>query len=151
TATVDVLGAVVDAIVREAAGRLELPAPPPHTHSPAQVAEAFITRLNGSAFDAPVAPGAEVSKRLDRWARPVAGAAKSKLVVQLDPPDKGNAWFLSVLGPGAEGHLLPIEQALTDSRATTPLADDLTRLERIFPALLRPGAMRRGQVYLSQA
>jgi superfamily II DNA or RNA helicase len=150
-ATVDVLGAVVDAIVREAAGRLELPAPPPSTHTPAQVAEAFITRLDGSAFDAPVAPGAEVSKRLDRWARPVAGPAKAKLVVQLDPPDSGGAWFLSVLGPGAEGHLLPIEQALTDSRATTPLADDLTRLERIFPALLRPGAMRRGQVFLSQA
>jgi hypothetical protein len=149
-ATVDVLGAVVDAVVREAAGRLELPAPPPHTHSPAQVAEAFITRLDGSAFDAPVAPGAEVSKRLDRWARPVAGPARSKLVVQLDPPDSGNAWFLSVLGPGAEGGLLPIEQALTDSRATTHLADDLTRLERVLPALLRPGAMRRGQVYLSQ-
>ena len=59
--------------------------------------------------------------------------------MQLDPPDSGNAWFLSVLGPGAEGGLLPIEQALTDSRATTPLADELARLERILPALLRPG------------
>ena len=149
--TLEVLGAVVDAIVREAAGKLELPAPPPSTHTPSSVAEAFITRLDGSAFDAPVAAGAEVSKRLDRWARPVVGAARnSRLVVQLDPPDSGGAWFLSVLGPGAEGGLLPVEQALTDSRATTPLADDLTRLERLLPALLRPGALRRGQVYLSQ-
>jgi hypothetical protein len=150
TMTLEILGEVVDAIVREAAGKLELPAPPPTTHTAAAVAEAFITRLDGSAFDAPVAAGAEVSKRLDRWARPVAGVARSRLVVQLDPPDSSGAWFLSVLGPGAEGGLLPIEQALTDSRATTPLADDLTRLERLLPALLRPGALRRGQVYLSQ-
>jgi superfamily II DNA or RNA helicase len=148
--TLEVLGAVVDAIVAEAAGKLELPAPPPTTHTTAAVAEAVITRLDGSAFDAPVAAGAEVSKRLDRWARPVAGVAKGRLVVQLDPPDNSGAWFLSVLGPGAEGGLLPIEQALTDSRATSHLADDLTRLERLLPALLRPGALRRGQVYLSQ-
>jgi hypothetical protein len=147
----DVLGAAVDAIVRTGAATVDLPAPPPTTHTPAAVAEAFITRLDGSTFDAPVAPGAEVSKRLDRWARPVIGPARaSRLVVQLDPPDSGGAWFLSVLGPGAEGGLLPIEQALTDSRATTPLADDLARLERLLPALLRPGALRRGQVYLSQ-
>jgi hypothetical protein len=147
----DVLGAAVDAIVRTGAATVDLPAPPPTTHTPAAVAEAFITRLDGSTFDAPVAPGAEVSKRLDRWARPVVGPARtSRLVVQLDPPDSGGAWFLSVLGPGAEGGLLPIEQALTDSRATTPLADDLARLERLLPALLRPGALRRGQVYLSQ-
>jgi superfamily II DNA or RNA helicase len=149
--TLEVLGAAVDAIVRTGAASVDLPAPPPVTHTPAAVAEAFITRLDGSAFDAPVAAGAEVSKRLDRWARPVAGPARtSRLVVQLDPPDSGGAWFLSVLGPGAEGNLLPVEQALTDSRATTPLADDLARLERLLPALLRPGALRRGQVYLSQ-
>jgi SNF2 family DNA or RNA helicase len=55
-----------------------------------------------------------------------------------------------VLGPGAEGGLLPIELALTDRHGTKPLADDLARLERIFPALLRPGGQRRGQVYLDQ-
>ena len=72
------------------------------------------------------------------------------LVVQLDPPDSGNAWFLSVLGPGVEGHLLPIEAAIADGKATKPLQDELLRLERILPVLLRPGAQRRGQVYLSQ-
>ena len=76
--------------------------------------------------------------------------ARPTLVVQLDPPDRGDAWFLSVLGPGAEGSLLPIEVALTDSRATKPLADELARLERLLPELLRAGGQRRGQVYLSQ-
>ncbi len=149
-ATLDLLGAVVDAIVREAAGRLELPAPPPTTRTSAAVAEAFITRLDGSAFEAPVAAGAEVSKRLDRWAQPVTGPARTKLVVQLDPPDRGDAWFLTVLGPGAEGGLLPIEVAIGDSPSTKPLADEMARLERILPVLLRPGELRRGQVYLSQ-
>ncbi len=146
----DVLGAVVDAIAREAAGRLELPAPPPATRTAAAVAEAVVTRLDGSPFEAPVAAGAEVSKRLDRWAKSITSPTRPRLAVQLDPPDRGNAWFLTVLGPGAEGGLLPIEVALSDSPATRPLADEMARLERIFPALLRPGGLRRGQVYLSQ-
>ena len=151
TMTRDVLGAMVHAIVSEAAGRLELPAPPPSPRTATHVAEAFVTRLDGSRFEAPVAAGAEVSKRLDRWTKPVTSPMRTRLVVQLDPPDKGNAWFLSVLGPGVEGNLLPIEVALADSKATRPLADELARLERILPVLLRPGGQRRGQVYLSQA
>jgi hypothetical protein len=148
--TLAVLGAVVQTIVTQAAGMLDLAAPPPAVRTTAAVAEAFVTRLDGSPFEAPVAAGAEVSKRIDRWAKPLTGTARVKLVVQLDPPDSGNAWFLSVLGPGAEGTLLPIEQALADGTSTKPLADELNRVERIFPALLRPGALRRGQVYLSQ-
>ncbi|MGQ0617103.1 MAG: DEAD/DEAH box helicase [Acidimicrobiia bacterium] len=147
--TVDVLGAVVHAIAADAAGRLELPAPPPATRTPAAVAEAVVTRLDGSSFEAPVAAGAEISKRVGRWARAVTGPNRPRLVVQLDPPERDNAWFLSVLGPGAEGNLLPIEVALADSQATKPVADELARLERVLPALLRPGGMRRGQVYLS--
>ncbi|MGH9111128.1 MAG: SNF2-related protein [Acidimicrobiales bacterium] len=146
----DVLGAVVHAITADAAGRLALPAPPPVVRTPAAVAEAIVTRLDGSAFQAPVAAGAEVSKRLDRWTKPVTRPRRSRLVVQLDPPDSAGAWFLSVLGLGAEGGLLPVEVALTDSKNTRPLADDLARLERIFPVLLRAGGQRRGQVYLSQ-
>jgi hypothetical protein len=147
----DVLEAVVDAIVTNAAKKLELPAPPPSANTPAAVAESVITRLDGSGFDAPTAPGAEVSKRLERWSKPVCTTQRPRLVVQLDPPDRGDAWFLSVSGPGADGRALPIEQALADSKATKPLADELARLERILPVLLRPGALRRGQVYLSQA
>ncbi|HLT15801.1 MAG TPA: SNF2-related protein, partial [Acidimicrobiales bacterium] len=146
----EVMGAVVDAIMREAASRVEVKAPPPVTHTTAAVAEAVVTRLDGSGFEAPIAAGTEVSKRLERWAKPVTSGARPTLVVQLDPPDRGDAWFLQVLGPGADGSLLPIEVALTDSRSTKPLADELARLERILPELLRAGGQRRGQVYLSQ-
>src|SRR3546814_20019447 len=79
--TLDVLGAVVDAIVTEAAERVEVTAPPPTTRTPATAAEAFLTRLAGSAFSAPVPAAAEVSKRLDRWANPLAGTLRT-------PPDR---------------------------------------------------------------
>jgi superfamily II DNA or RNA helicase len=148
--TLEVLGAVVHAIATDAAARLELPAPPPSTRTATAVAEAVLTRLDGSTFEAPVAAGAEVSKRLDRWIKPVTGLGRTRLVVSLDPPDKSDAWFLSVLGPGADGGLLPVEVALADSRATKPVADELARLERMLPALLRAGGQRRGEVYLSQ-
>ncbi|MGE3620721.1 MAG: SNF2-related protein [Acidimicrobiia bacterium] len=148
--TLDVLGTVADAIATTAAKGLTLPAPPPVTRSTGAVAEAFLTRLDGSTFEAPVAAGAEVSKRLDRWVKPVTGTSRPTLVVQLEPPDRSDAWYLSVLGPGADGTLLPIEVALNDSRAPKPMADELNRLERILPALLRPGGRRRGQVYVSQ-
>ncbi|HEX6165691.1 MAG TPA: SNF2-related protein, partial [Acidimicrobiales bacterium] len=148
--TVEVLRAVVDAIVSDAATRLELSAPPPVVRTVTDVAEAVVTRLDGSSFAAPVAAGAEVAKRLDRWSKPVTSAGRSRLVVQLDPPDSGEAWFLHVLGRGAEGGLLPIELALTDSKSTKPLADEMARLERILPVLFRAGGQRRGQVYLNQ-
>ena len=53
TLTLEILGATVDAIVRDAAGRLELPAPPPVVRTPADVAEAVVTSLDGTPFDAP--------------------------------------------------------------------------------------------------
>jgi SNF2-related domain/SNF2 Helicase protein/Helicase conserved C-terminal domain len=146
----EVVAAVVDAIVSEAARRIELPAPPPVTRTAMAVSEAVIKRLDGSSFEAPVIAGAEVAKRLDRWAKPVTGVARTRLVVQLESPDRGDAWFLSVLGPGADGRLLPVEVALADTKDTKAVADELARLERILPVLLRPGGLRRGQVYLSQ-
>ena len=66
-------------------------------------------------------------------------------MIQLDPPDTGDAWFLHVLGRGAEGGLLPIEQALTDSKRTQHLADEIVRLERIYDKLGRAGGLRRGR------
>jgi hypothetical protein len=146
----EVVRSVVDAIASDAASRVVMPAPPPVVRTGADVAEAVITRLDGSAFASPVAAGLEVSKRLDRWVKPVTGAGRSRLVVQLDPPDTGNAWFVQVLAPGTEGGLVPIEVAIASSRAPKPLSDDLTRLERLYPALLRAGGTRRGQVYLKQ-
>src|SRR5262245_2028041 len=148
--TTAVLGAVVDAIVSEAAGRLELPAPPPIVRTAGEVAEAFTTRLDGSTFRAPAGPAAQVARRLEQWSRAVTAPRRPRLVVQLEPPDAGGAWFLSVLGPGATGQLLPIEVALSDGGPSRPLSDELVRLERLLPVLHRPGAMRRGQVVLSQ-
>ena len=150
TATLEAIGAVVDAIARQAGQKLERPATPPVIRTAADVGEAFIARLDGSSFTAPIPAGAEVSKRLDQWAHQVSGIARTTLVVQLDPPDRGDAWYLSVLGRGAEGGLLPIEQALTDSKRTQPLADEIVRLERLYDKLRRAGGLRRGQVYLSQ-
>lgn len=145
-----VFGAVVDTIVRQAAGMLDVPAAPPQVRTVADAAEAFAARLDGTAFQAPVAAAAEVSQRFTRWARPVTGSDRARLVVSLDPPDSGGAWFLSILGPGGKGKLLPIEHALAASRTTSGLATEMTRLERVLPVLHRPGTLRRGQVYLSQ-
>ena len=150
TITMEILGSIVDAIAKDAARRVELPAPPPVTRTPQSVAEAIVTRLNGSTFLAPSGAAGEIVRRMERWSKPVAGSARTRLVVQLDPPDEGNAWDLAVLGPGADGTLLPVEVALADSKATAALADELVRLERAYPPLLRPGGLRRGQVVLSQ-
>ncbi|MBK5223982.1 MAG: DEAD/DEAH box helicase [Acidimicrobiia bacterium] len=145
-----VLESVVHAIVSDAASRLELPAPPPKPRSTTEVAEAVLTRLDGSTFSAPMRAGAELSSRLERWAKAVTEPVSLRLVVTLEPPDSGNAWFLSVLGPNPEGELVPVEVALVDSRSKRQISQQLSRLERLLPALQRPGGLRRGQVYLSQ-
>ncbi|MDQ3898160.1 MAG: hypothetical protein M3326_13120, partial [Actinomycetota bacterium] len=64
--TIEVLGAMVDAIVRDAAGRLELPAGPPVVRTPGDVAEAVVTSLDGTPFDAPGRLAAPLAERLER-------------------------------------------------------------------------------------
>ncbi|MGI8983573.1 MAG: DEAD/DEAH box helicase [Acidimicrobiales bacterium] len=148
--TLEVLGATIDAIVRAAAARLDLPAPPPVVRTAADAAEAVVTSLNGAPFQAPARLATPLADRLERWAEPVRGPVDAHLVVQLDPPDKGGAWFLSVLGPGQDGRLVPLEVALVDGRSKRHLADETVRLERLLPVLNRPGGQRRGEVVLSQ-
>ncbi len=148
--TLSVLGAVVDSVATLAASRVELSAPPPAARTAADVAEAFVTRLDGSSFEAPGRAAAELIARLDRWSRSVTAPGDTRLVVQLEPPDSGGAWYLSVLGADPEGHLIPVEVALVDGASKRRMADDLHRLEKLVPALQRPGGLRRGQVYLSQ-
>ena len=146
----NVLEAMVDAIARQGAARLELPAPPPVSRTTGAVAEAVVTRLDGSAFDAPVAAGAEVCKRLARWVRPVtASTDRPALVVQLDPPDSGDAWFLSVLIRHGNAPPIPVLPALNDQRIGKAVSDELLRLERLVAPLRRVSAARRGQVFLS--
>ena len=83
----------------------------------------------------------------------MTGSLKIPLIVQLDPPDESNGWFAQVLAPVERGNgVEPVEIAEnthSKSRART-LRAQLHRLERMFPALLRPGGRRRGEVILSQ-
>jgi hypothetical protein len=147
--TRSVLTGMVDAICRDAARRIEVPAPPPVVRTSSDLAESYLARLDGSAFESPIRIGGEVVARLERWGRPVTNN-HDRLVVQLDPPDSGDAWYLAVLAP-ANGSLTSVEEAaaLVGSKSRE-IDDQLTRLERMLPALLRPGSMRRGQVILSQ-
>jgi len=143
------LTGMVDAICRDSARRLEVPAPPPRVRTPQDVAEAFLARLDGSAFDAPVAVAGEIVARVERWARPVTGS-HGRLIVQLDPPDSGGAWHLAVFARGPGAKQTGIEQAIVMAGSERQhLEDEITRLERMVPALLRPGGTRRGEVVLS--
>ncbi len=150
--TVAVLSDLVTAICHEAAGRLDVPAPPPAPNSKGEVAEAFLALLDGTPFLAPSRLGSELARRIDQWSKPVSGNQKFKLVIQLDPPDESNAWYLAVLAPNSEGRLLPVEQVMVNSSNSRrkEVEQELVRLERLYPELLRPGARRRGEVVLSQ-
>jgi len=148
--TTTIATAIVHMIATQAASMLTFPAPPPDPRDAVSIAESVLTRLDGSAFEAPTRAGTEISRRLERWTNPVTTPSDARLVVQLDPPDKEGAWFLSVSGPDPDGQLVPLEVALVESRPKRHLADQLARLERIMPVLKRPGEARRGQVVLSQ-
>ncbi len=147
-----VVADLLDAICTTAAERLDVPAASPHPRSKAEVAEAVLAHLDGSPFDAPARAGSELVRRLDQWAKPVTGTSRFRLVMQLDPPDDSNAWYLAVLAPTPDGNLEPVESALVNASNTRrkDAKDQLTRLERLFPELLRPGGRRRGEVILSQ-
>ena len=145
-----VMERVVEAILGQAAKRVDLPAAPPHVRTAGDVSAAVLARLEGTPFPAPVAPATALARKVTAWGKPVVGVARTKLAVQLDEPDDDNAWFLSVLGPGADGKMLPVELALADRKDTAAVAAELDRLERMVPELLRAGGRRRGEVYLSQ-
>jgi len=145
-----VMERVVEVILRQAAKRVDLPAAPPHVRTAGDLSAAVLARLDGTPFPAPIAQATSLGRRVTAWAKPVAGVTRTKLIVQLDEPDDSNAWFLSVLGPGAEGKTLPVEMALADRKDTAAIASELDRLERMMPELLRAGGRRRGEVYLSQ-
>jgi superfamily II DNA or RNA helicase len=144
------LTGMVDAIGRDSARRIEVPAPPPRVRTANDITEAFLARLDGSAFDAPSRLGAEISARAERWVRSVT-REHPPLIVRLDPPDAGDAWQLAVLATGHGGALVPLEQAIADGGSDrADIENEIVRLERMVPALLRPGGTRRGQVLVDQ-
>ncbi len=150
--TTAVMGDVTNQVVRMAASQVEVPAPPPEVRDRNEISEAFLGRLDGSTFEAQDSAGAEIARRIDRWAAPVVGTKNPKLTVQLSPPDESNAWLARVLGTASSGALEPFEVVLAEaSRDRSRLFEhQASRLERLFPALLRPGGRRRGEVILSQ-
>lgn len=150
--TTAVMGDITNTIVHTAAAQVDVPAPPPEVNDRNDISESFLGRLDGSNFTAPDAAGAEISRRIDRWAAPVVGTKNPRLTVQLSPPDDSNAWHAAVLGTSAAGVLEPFEVVLAEaSKDRSRLFEhQASRLERLFPELLRPGGRRRGEVILSQ-
>jgi hypothetical protein len=127
------LTGMVDAICRDSARRLEVPAPPPKVRTANDVAEAFLARLDGSAFDAPQSVGGEIVARIERWARAVV-EPHQRLIVRLDAPDSSNAWRLEVFATDSRGRPLAIEQAIVMAGADRRnLEDEMARLERMLP------------------
>ncbi|MFP4149245.1 MAG: DEAD/DEAH box helicase [Nitriliruptoraceae bacterium] len=152
TVTRSIVASFVDAICRDAAARVEVPAPPPQPQRPAEIAEAVLGRLDGSTFEAPHAQGTEIRRGLESWAEGVTGASKLELIVQLDPPDEGDAWLLRTLVPGGRRRDEPVEAAM--SRANHERKElikrELERLEGLYAPLQRGKDRRRGEVILSQ-
>ncbi len=151
TMTRSVLAEVVDVIAHSAARQVEVPAAPDDPRTPAATAEAFLARLDGTPFDVPAGIAGELTSALERWAAPVTAKGYRPLIVQLDPPDSGDAWHLAVFAPGKGHQLVPVEVALVNAgNQRRELEGNLVRLERLYPPLQRPGSLRRGEVVLSQ-
>ncbi len=150
--TAAVLGDLTHAIVSTAAGQLTVPASPPEITTRSDMGEAVLCNLAGQPFFAPRALAGETVRKLQAWAVPVLGPASCRLVIQLDPPDESDAWHVAVHAPGPEGGLEPVEVAVTtgSKSRSSEVGGQLTRLERLFPELLRLGGRRRGEVILSQ-
>ena len=74
------------------------------------------------------------------------------LLCNLDAPDDAGAWHVAVLCPDDEGNLVPAEVAITLASKLNSkiIVAHLSRLERLFPELMRLGGRRRGEVFLSQ-
>lgn len=147
-----VVSDVIDAICTDAAARVEVPAPPPKPRSATEVAEAVLALMDGTVFDAPTQRGSELMKGMATWAKHVTGTSTIKLVVQLDPPDQGNAWHLRTLAVGANRKLEPVDAAMSNAPASRreQIKSELDRLEGLYKPLERGKAERRGEVILSQ-
>lgn len=150
--TEEVVASVVDAICTDAADRVEVPAAPPRARSATEVAETILALMNGKPFDAPAQRGGELSKGLSTWAKHVTGTADVTLVLQLDPPDEGDAWYLRTMVSGNNRKLEPVDAAMSNASQNRreQIKAELDRLEGIYQPLLRGKAERRGEVILSQ-
>ncbi len=142
------LGAVVDAVCRAGAARLVTAATVPVARSRSEVREAVLAGLDGTPFSAAVRPAAELADELSRWTAPVTGDRTAPLTVRLAAPEDDGGWLLTVEVEGPDGRQ-HVEDALGGDRRAwaTAVEAELRRLERLLPALMRPGR-RRGRVVL---
>jgi hypothetical protein len=144
-----VLSAVVDAISRAGAARLEMPATVPEATSRVEISEAVLSGLDGRAFTAAGDVAARLADDLKRWVAPVTAANKIGLLVGLDPPAADGGWLLTVQVTGVDKQALPVEHALVvaSGAKSQQVEQQMRRLERLLPVLRRPST-RRGQVIL---
>lgn len=142
----------VDAICREAASRIDVPAPPPHPQRPAEIAENMLARLNGSHFDAPHQQGSDLRRAVRSWASSVTGPTEITLTVALGPPDDTQGWLLRTITVDGKYADAPVEAAMSRAKheRKEQLKAALQRLETLYPPLTRSKESRRGQVLLSQ-
>ncbi len=150
TVTVAVVTAVVEAIMSEAAERVELKAQPPSARSITDLGDSMLARIDGVPFAADASLARDMSRRFDQWTRSVTDTAHPRLVVQLDAPGAGGVWLMSVHVKQTKGKLVPIDEALRAQEGSRAALAEWTRLGRIFPALGRAGVKARGQLALSQ-
>ena len=145
------LTGMVDAICRDSARRVEVPAPPPVVRTATDVTEAFLGRLDGSAFDAPTKVAGDLVARAEEWARAVI-KDHLPVVVRLEAPARPlDGWDLAVFAQSPKGGLVPIERAIVDARSErADLEHEIARVERMVPALARPGVDRRGHTIVTQ-
>ena len=149
-----VLGAAADAVCRAGAGRLVVPATVPVARSRSEVSEAVLAGLAGKPFTAAVRAASEMADDMARWTTPVTSDRAARLTVRLAPPEDDGGWLLTVESnepdPDGGGAVpLPVEEVLHSGRPARAAAveTELRRLERLLPALRRPGR-RRGRVVM---
>jgi superfamily II DNA or RNA helicase len=147
-----VIGDFINVICRDAASRVEVPASPPDPRSEQEVAEAVLAGLDGTAFNAPTDRATELGRHLRQWARSVIGTSTVRLIVQLDPPDEGDAWYLKTLTAAGRGQVRRVDAAMANASDSQRqgMKRELERLESLYPPLLRGKGRRRGEVILSQ-
>jgi hypothetical protein len=149
-----VLGAAADAVCRAGASRLVTPATVPVARSRSEVSEAVIAGLAGEPFQAAARAATEMADDIARWTTPVTSDRAARLTVRLASPEDDGGWLLTVEAqgePGPDGAAVPqpVEEVLHSGRPARAAAveTELRRLERLLPALRRPGK-RRGKVVL---
>jgi hypothetical protein len=150
-----VLGAAADAVCRAGAARLVTPATVPVARSRSEVSEAVLAGLAGEPFTAAGRAASEMADDITRWTTPVTSDRAARLTVRLDKPEDDGGWLLTVEAqgePGPDGGPpvpQPVEEILHSGRPARAAAveTELRRLERLLPALRRPGK-RRGRVVM---